>query len=40
MSTRRKRRKDRLEGKLEPLAVFGNCEVFSEKEWQAAKEAV
>ena len=37
--TMRKRRKDRMKGKLEPLVRFGMFEVFSEREWQAAKEA-
>ena len=36
--TRRKRRKDRMKGKLEPLVRFGMFEVFSEQAWQAAKE--
>ena len=38
-STMRKRRKDLMKGKLEPLVRFGMFEVFSEKEWQAAKGA-
>ena len=37
--TQRKRRKDRMKGKLEPLVRFGAFEVFSEKQWQAKKEA-
>jgi hypothetical protein len=37
-STRRKRRKDRMKAKLEPLVRFGSFEVFSERAWQAAKE--
>jgi hypothetical protein len=37
-STRRKRRKDRMKAKLEPLVRSGSFEVFSEKAWQAAKE--
>ncbi len=36
--TMRKRRKDRMKGKLEPLVRFGMFEVFSGKEWQRAKE--
>ena len=36
--TLRKRRKDRMKGKLEPLACFGAFEVFSEGAWGAAKE--
>jgi hypothetical protein len=36
-STRRKRRKDRMKARLEPLVRFGNFEVFSERAWQAAK---
>ncbi len=36
--TQRKRRKDRMKGRLEPLVRFGMFEVFSEREWQAAKE--
>ena len=36
--TQRKRRKDRMKGKLEPLVRFGAFEVFSEGAWQAAKE--
>ncbi len=36
--TQRKRRKDRMKGKLEPLVRFGMFEVFSEQEWQAAKK--
>ena len=36
--TQRKRRKDRMKGKLEPLVRFGMFEVFSEQAWQAAKE--
>ena len=36
--TLRKRRKDRMKGKLEPLVRFGAFEVFSEKEWKAAKK--
>ena len=36
--TMRKRRKDRMKGKLEPLVKFGTFEVFSEGAWQAAKE--
>ena len=36
--TLRKRRKDRMKGKLEPLVRFGAFEVFSEHKWQAAKE--
>ncbi len=35
--TQRKRRKDRMKGKLEPLVSFGAFEVFSERAWQAAK---
>lgn len=37
--TKRKRRTDRMKGKLEPLVKFGTFELFSEKEWQAAKGA-
>ncbi len=37
MPTLRKRRKDRMKGKLEPLVKFGMFEVFSEGAWQAAK---
>ena len=33
----RKRRKDRMKGKLEPLVTFGMFEVFSEQTWQMAK---
>jgi hypothetical protein len=36
--TQRKRRRDRMTGKLEPLVRFGSFEVFSERAWQAAKE--
>ena len=36
--TQRKRRKDRMKGKLEPLVRFGTFEVFSEQEWQRAKD--
>ncbi len=36
--TLRKRRKDRMKGRLEPLVRFGAFEVFSERDWQAAKE--
>ena len=36
--TQRKRRKDRMKGKLEPLVRFGAFEVFSEQTWQAAKK--
>jgi len=36
--TMRKRRKDRMKGKLEPIVRFGAFEVFSEKQWQGAKE--
>lgn len=36
--TLRKRRKDRMKSKLEPLVRFGTFEVFSEHAWQAAKE--
>lgn len=36
--TLRKRRKDRMKGKLEPLVRFGMFEVFSEWAWGAAKE--
>ena len=36
--TLRKRRKDRMKGKLEPLVRFGAFEVFSEHVWQMAKE--
>lgn len=36
--TQRKRRKDRMKGKLEPLVRFGMFEVFSEHAWGAAKE--
>ncbi len=36
--TLRKRRKDRMKGKLEPLVTFGMFEVFSEGAWQRAKE--
>lgn len=36
--TQRKRRKDRMKGRLEPLIRFGAFEVFSERVWQAAKE--
>lgn len=38
-STQRKRRKDRMKGRLEPLVRFGAFEVFSERAWQGAKEA-
>ncbi len=38
-STQRKRRTDRMRGKLEPLVSFGMFEVFSEHEWQRAKAA-
>lgn len=31
------RRKDRMEGKLEPLLAYGNYEIYSEQEWQQAK---
>ena len=34
---KRKRRNDRMKGKLEPLVRFGMFEVFSEKAWGAAK---
>ncbi len=37
--TQRKRRRDRMKSKLEPLVRFGMFEVFSEKGWQAAKES-
>jgi hypothetical protein len=37
--TQRKRRKDRMKGRLEPLVRFGAFEVFSERAWQAKKEA-
>ena len=37
--TQRKRRKDRMKGKLEPLVRFGAFEVFSERAWQAVKVA-
>lgn len=37
--TLRKRRKDRMKGRLEPLVRFGTFEVFSEHEWQSAKAA-
>ena len=37
--TIRKRRKDRMKGKREPLVRFGTFEVFSERAWQAAKGA-
>lgn len=37
--TLRKRRKDRMKGRLEPLVRFGAFEVFSEHEWQRAKAA-
>lgn len=37
--TRRKRRKDRMKGRLEPLVRFGMFEVFSERAWHNAKEA-
>jgi hypothetical protein len=37
--TQRKRRKDRMKGRLEPLVRFGAFEVFSEQVWQEAKEA-
>ena len=36
-STQRKRRTDRMKGKLEPLVCFGMFEVYSEQAWQAAK---
>lgn len=36
-ATMRKRRVDRMEGKLEPLVRFGNFEVFSEQQWQTLK---
>ena len=36
--TQRKRRKDRMKGKLEPLVRFGMYEVFSEQKWQRVKE--
>lgn len=36
--TQRKRRKNRMKGKLEPLVRFGAFEVFSEQQWQWAKE--
>ena len=35
--TLRKRRKDRMKGKLEPLVRFGASGVFSEHAWGAAK---
>ncbi len=35
--TLRKRRKDRMKGKLEPLVKFGMFEVFSEQAWEAVK---
>ena len=35
--TLRKRRKDRMKGKLEPLVRFGAFKVFSERAWQRAK---
>lgn len=37
--TMRKRRRDRMKGKLETLVRFGAFEVFSERAWQAVKEA-
>jgi hypothetical protein len=37
--TQRKRRTDRMKGKLEPLVRFGAFEVFSEKQWQTKKAA-
>lgn len=36
--TQRKRRKDRMKSKLEPLVRFGAFEVFSEGAWGAVKE--
>jgi len=36
--TMRKRRKDRMKGKLEPLARFGAFEVFSERAWHDLKQ--
>ena len=36
--TLRKRRNDRMKGRLEPLVTFGMFEVFSEGAWQRAKE--
>ena len=36
--TKRKRRTDRMKGRLEPLVRFGMFEVFSERAWGAAKE--
>jgi len=38
VTPRRKKREGQMREKLEPIVVFGNFEVFSEKEWQAAKE--
>ncbi len=38
-STQRKRRTDRMKGKLEPLVRFGMFEVYSEQAWQEAKAA-
>ena len=36
--TMRKRRKDRMKSKLEPIVHFGMFEVFSEQAWHMAKE--
>lgn len=37
-ATLRKRRKDRMKGRLKPLVRFGMFEVFSEGAWQDAKK--
>lgn len=39
VSTQRKRCKDGMKAKLEPLVSFSTFEVFSERAWQATKEA-
>ena len=33
----RERRSDRMEGRLEPLLVYGNYEIYSERRWQDEK---
>ncbi len=38
VAAKRKRRKDRLEGKLMPLVHFGNYEIYLEAQWRLAKE--
>ncbi len=36
----RERRSDRMEGRLEPLLVYGNYEIYSERGWQHKKNEV